>query len=178
MTYKLKPDTSAELSLWLDAYDDIYSDFDSRRYLKRRISEDFVQELKMSLKYRNDQPGTLVLLLPAALRKTDLEQEIIASITMQVLERFSSLQRSTLHTLMLGLILFFGGMAILVTSSLIAFKYLQGYLPVLLRILFEPAGWFMIWNGLDFLLYQYRKVKREQNFYRKLSRMNIRFRDI
>ena len=30
----------AEVSLWLDDFNDIYSDFDSRHFLKRRISDD------------------------------------------------------------------------------------------------------------------------------------------
>ena len=36
----------ADISLWLDDYDDLFSDFDSRNYLKRRVSEDFLEELK------------------------------------------------------------------------------------------------------------------------------------
>ena len=54
-----------EISLWLDSYDDIYSDFDSRHYLKRRISKDFIDELEASLKYRTGRVENLILLLPA-----------------------------------------------------------------------------------------------------------------
>ena len=54
----------AELNLWLDSYDDIYSDFDSRHYLKRRISEDFLYELRTEMKYKEHHAGDMVLLLP------------------------------------------------------------------------------------------------------------------
>ncbi len=53
-----------ELSLWLDEYADIYSDFDSRHYSKRRISTDFLNELKTALKYKDEKSDTLVLILP------------------------------------------------------------------------------------------------------------------
>ena len=53
-----------ELELWLDSYDDIYSDFDSRHYLKRRISEDFLHELRTEMKYNEQHASDMVLLLP------------------------------------------------------------------------------------------------------------------
>jgi hypothetical protein len=54
----------AELSLWLDYYDDVYADFDSRHYGKRRISDDFLFELRNALKYREERVNDLFLLLP------------------------------------------------------------------------------------------------------------------
>lgn len=53
-----------ELELWLDSYDDIYSDFDSRHYLERRISEDFLHELRIEIKYSEQHASDMVLLLP------------------------------------------------------------------------------------------------------------------
>ena len=50
----------AELNLWLDSYDDIYSDFDSSHYLKRRISEDFLYELRTEMKYNEHYSGDMV----------------------------------------------------------------------------------------------------------------------
>jgi len=52
----------------LDYYDDIYSDFDSRHYLKRRISEDFLFELRNALKYKRERVLDLLLLLPEQVR--------------------------------------------------------------------------------------------------------------
>jgi hypothetical protein len=36
---------SLDLSLWLDDYNDIYPEFDSRNYFKRRVLNDFVSEM-------------------------------------------------------------------------------------------------------------------------------------
>jgi len=62
-----------ELSLWLDSYDDIYSDFDSRHYYKRRISEDFLYELEREMKYKEDEASCLMLLLPNQQRDEAVE---------------------------------------------------------------------------------------------------------
>jgi len=51
----------AELSLWLDSYDDIYSDFDARTLLKRRVSEDFIHELGIA--FRRREENTRIFLL-------------------------------------------------------------------------------------------------------------------
>jgi len=69
-----------ELSIWLDYYDDIYSDFDSRHYLKRRISEDFLHELRMAKKYKRERVTDLLLFLPQEKREGNSEKMIINSL--------------------------------------------------------------------------------------------------
>ncbi len=168
----------SELSLWLDAYDDVFSDFDSRNYLKRRVSEDFIEELRMSLKYRKDRPDALLLLMPAEQRHQDMEQQIILSINQQFGERWTVLHESVRRILFRGFIMLCSGLLIMMLSSVIVYRNQQGYVPVLLRVILEPAGWFIIWNALDSLMYEYRKIKKEQAFYRILSRLKIYFKDI
>ena len=69
-----------ELNLWLDSYDDIYSDFDSRHYNRRRISEDFIHELRTEMKYRNMDAEHLVLFLPQSIRNEKSEKVILESL--------------------------------------------------------------------------------------------------
>ena len=63
----------SEISLWLDNYDDIYSDFDSRHFLKRRISEDFLHELRLSKKYKRERATDLLLFMPGEKRTESSE---------------------------------------------------------------------------------------------------------
>ena len=67
-----------ELSLWLDYYDDIYSDFDSRQYPKRRISDDFLYELKDAFKYRSERYNDIFLYLPQE-KRTETTEKIISA---------------------------------------------------------------------------------------------------
>ena len=169
---------SAEISLWLDTYDDLYSDFDSRHYRKRRISEDFIEELKMSLKYREDPPRALALLLPAGSRDTTLEAAIQVNIEQQLLDRLTSLKLKVRKIARRAVLMLATGMALMTTCVVLQAKMDQVYLLALIRSLPEPAAWFMIWTGLDAFIYHYRKAVQEQSFYHTLSRLTIYFGDI
>ncbi|MGN6567509.1 MAG: hypothetical protein ACTHJ0_06140 [Flavipsychrobacter sp.] len=166
----------AELSLWLDSYDDIYSDFDSRHYLKRRISEDFIDELRMSLKYRPDNPDTLQLLLPAQVRNAEIEKEILSSIKEQFRERMQIYEDKRKRTWLQGLSLLISGMILMAADAYIVYK--ASYFNTLLKVAMEPASWFMIWTGLDVLIYDYRKTRSDADFYKCLHQLHIHFRDI
>ena len=166
----------AELSLWLDSYDDIYSDFDSRHYLKRRVSEDFIDELRMSLKYRTDKPDRLLLLLPAQLRNAEIEKEILSSIKEQLKDRLQISDEKRKRTWLQGLKLLISGMLLMAADAFVVYK--ATYLNTLLKVIVEPASWFTIWTGLDVLIYDYRKVKAETDFYKCLHQLHIHFKDI
>ena len=45
----------------------------------------------------------------------------------------------------------------------------------LLLVLFEPAGWFMLWVGLDHLVYASKDKKKELAFYSKMIKSEINF---
>lgn len=167
----------AELSLLLDSYDDIYSDFDSRHYLKRRISEDFIEELKASMKYKPEHPDALILLLPSQLRDAEVEKPIVSSIKEQIKGRENVLNEKARRTRNRGLSMLTAGVLIMIADSLIFYRARTGYFVILLRIIMEPAGWFMIWNGLDFLIYEYRTIVKENAFYRAVGALSIHFKD-
>ncbi len=71
----------ADIKLWLDSYNDIYSDFDSRHYLKRRISEDFLDELRNELKISELLIGDIIFLLPQSERNEPSEKIIAKGLT-------------------------------------------------------------------------------------------------
>lgn len=167
----------AELSLWLDSYDDLYSDFDSRYYLKRRLSEDFIDELKEALRFRTEQFDSLVLLLPHRLRNSDIEKDIPASVREQLGKRLQVLHQKAKGMRRRGILLLAAGMLIMIVDSIISYKFGGGYVFNLLRIILEPAGWFMIWNGLDFLIYEYRTIMRDTTFYEAVCALSVHFRD-
>ena len=165
------------LSLWLDSYDDIYSDFDSRLYHKRRVSEDFVDELKAALKYRPEIPEALLLLLPPKKRDAKAEFEIVPSLKVQFDQRRNIIFGKETKIRKRGLMMLLSGVVIMVADSLISYKGGSNYVTGLVRIIMEPAGWFMLWNGLDFLLYEYRTLKKEADIYRTMAELRVHFAD-
>ena len=169
----------AELRIWLDTYDDIFSDFDSRGYRKRRISEDFIEELKASTRYRHEPPEAILIALPPALRNAEIETEIISSIKDQFSERERLLQARAKKMRARGLTLFISGMLIMIADAIISlYKITNNLLFSLIKITTEPAAWFMVWHGLDSLIYDLREINKEHGFYKIASGLSIRFIDL
>lgn len=165
-----------ELELWLDSYDDIYSDFDSRHYVKRRISEDFLHELRTEMKYKEHYASDMVLLLPQNCRDQTSEKIIADSLS----DFFSNLFRfhhdKCRKKLSNGILLFVLGICIMLLNSWISYRFAESFPVIGLRVLLEPAGWFFLWAALDFLFYDFTELKKERNFYKGLSEMHIHFK--
>lgn len=166
----------AELSLWLDSYDDIYSDFDSRNYLRRRISEDFLFELRKELKYKGDHAKDMLLLLPQDRRDASAENIIADSLQDFFKQQFHLYQEKCRNKVNQGLLLMVGGITVMVVNAWINFQSRHSFPLTALRILLEPAGWFLMWAALDFLFYNYSLLKREREFYRELQEIHIHFK--
>lgn len=165
-----------ELSLWLDHYNDIYSNFDSRNYAKRRISEDFLYELKNILKQREEKESMLVFYLPEKRRSPVDESMISGSLRQYFKKQFQLQQAHCRKKLKRGLLFLFTGMLI-ITGNILAIYYIRNsFFPTALRLLLEPAGWFFLWTSLEFLFGDYRELMNERSFYKELSEIKIEFK--
>jgi hypothetical protein len=165
-----------ELSLWLDYYDDIYSDFDSRHYLKRRISEDFLHELHVAVKYKKERATDLVLLLPQEKRDESSEKIIINSLKEFFTDQFRNYNDKFKKKLNTGIILLLTGLVIMAINSFISFKAVHSFSTTIVKIILEPAGWFLLWLSFDFLFYDLREIRKDKDFFNGLSEMNIHFK--
>ena len=66
----------SEISVALDSYDDIFSDFDPRDYSKRGLSEDFINEVKKASRAKPTGGLELKILIPENLRNKSHEHVI------------------------------------------------------------------------------------------------------
>ena len=64
----------SEISLWLDTYDDIFSDFDPRPYSQREMSEDFLKEI--SRRYLEGKHGRFEVHFTIPSSERDLKAEM------------------------------------------------------------------------------------------------------
>lgn len=166
----------AELNLWLDSYDDIYSDFDSRNYLKRRISEDFLHELHTEKKYKEEHAGEMVLLLPKEGRDEQSEKIIADSLTDFFTSQFRFHLDKCRKKMNNGFLFLISGIICMLLNSWVSYNAAESFLAIGLKVLLEPAGWFLLWAAFDFLFYDFAELKRERNFYKELSEMHIHFK--
>lgn len=164
-----------DLSLWLDDYDDIYSDFDSRNYLKRRVSTDFTDELRMAIKNKNEEINNLVLLLPAEKRENETEQKNLQSLkTYFDRQLFASKKKYSKH-LKEGILFFIIAISLMVINSVISFRLNNNLLSSIIRIILEPSGWFLVWISFDMLYYDLKELKNDKDFFQELSELKIFF---
>src|SRR5690349_16056289 len=70
----------SELSIWLDTYDDIFSDFDSRPYTDRALSDDFLNEMRKIVREKPGGSVELKLLIPTRLHNIETERIIIKNL--------------------------------------------------------------------------------------------------
>src|SRR3990172_6758605 len=66
------------ISLWLDNYDDVFSDFDPRPFSERAISDDFLSEAKKMFRENSKGRFELRLLIPEAVRNSK-EESLVSS---------------------------------------------------------------------------------------------------
>jgi hypothetical protein len=167
----------SEISLILDTYDDIFSDFDPRPYSERALSDDFLIEAKKAMK---DKPSGIVelkFLIPT--HERDLINEVL--IKKRLREHFKKhinlIGNERKKARKKGAILAFVGMILMFLASFIILKYSDKQLLFSFLItLLEPASWFLFWEGLNYAIFESRSLNPDLEFYKRMSKCEISFR--
>ena len=172
---KLTEKNQNNVSIWLDNYDDIFSDFDPRNLNERNISDDFLDELKKLVSETSFQIQEIKLLLPSD-KRNDESERIISSrlhaffkknITEQKNERTKT-KKNGIGILITGLIL------LLIAGYISKFQTAN----ILIRVLFvitEPSGWYFAWSGFEKIFSISENKRITFSFYQKLARSKIQF---
>ena len=164
-----------ELNIWLDTYDDLYSDFDSRHFSKRLVSEDFIHELKRNAKEIREPISELLLHLPDDVRKPPLEAGIVQSLKQYFQNQHLAIRSEIHHLRRKGLLLTLLGFILMIVAAYVDYINAASFLFSVIRVILEPAGWFLIWNGLETLIYELKTRKVQFLFFEKLNHCNIQF---
>ena len=161
------------ISLILDSYEDIFSDFDPRPYSERGLSDDFIGECRRAI--REHTGGVeLRLMVPRKKRKLEDEKLIKRRIEDHIRKHFKQkqdeikkLKQTGIKWIILGTILMFG-------TALVK-TYKSSFLINLLFVIAEPAGWFSFWEGLGKIFIDSEDKNPEYEFYKKMSKTKIIF---
>ena len=163
-----------EISLWIDNYDDIFSDFDPRSYSQRALSDDFLIEAKKAVR---EAKGVLILrfLVPTSVRNNQQESMIRRRLREHFRKHHDNAEREMRGLVRNGILLALGGFALMLAAAFIAHAQRESFLSIFLTVLFEPAGWFMVWYGMDKIFYTAKEKRTELDFYQKMSKVDIDF---
>lgn len=165
----------AEINILLSSYNDIFSDFDPSAYADRVLSDDFIIQAKKISKTKSGNKMLLRLLLPANKRNEQDEKVIIKRLYSYFKSVHQQLESEVRKTNTRGFILTLIGIIIMIAASYISFMKPEKYNMHLLLVLFEPAGWFLLWAGLDHLVYSSKETKKELDFNLKMAKSEINF---
>ena len=169
----------SEISIVLDTYDDIFSDFDPRPYIYRALSDDFLIEIKKAVR---DKPSGIIelkLLMPSDKRKLDQENLVKRRLRdhfkkhyLQMINEVGYIKRKAIGMIILGI-------ALMICAAFVSYYFLENgkFISHLLIVLLEPAGWFIFWTGLDQIFYEIKDKKPGLDFYEKMSQAEIWFYD-
>jgi len=168
------------ISMVLDSYDAIFSDFDPRPYEERALSDDFLVECKKAVLAKKTGNVEVRLLIPTHLRKQNDEIRIKKRLKDYFRKHFNE-EKSVINGIKWrGIVWILLGSVILTLSTLL-FEYKGTMLPKLkllwdfLFILSQPAGWFMFWEGLGMVFLEAQQEMPNYNFLKKMQSAEIYF---
>ena len=104
------------------------------------------------------------------------EKIIAASLVNFFASQFRFHEEKCRNKLNKGMLLLASGILTMLLNSWVSYRYEASFPVIALKVLMEPAGWFLLWGALDFLFYDFSGLKKERNFFKKLSDMHIHFR--
>jgi hypothetical protein len=164
----------SEISVILDTYDDIFSDFDPRPYDLRSLSDDFLSELRKSARQKGSKVE-LKIMVPEALRKPEQESIIKKRIKSHYRSAAEQVRKEILKMRKKGGLFILVGVSILTLAIVLMSTIPEGFTQTFMLFLLEPAGWFTIWTGFDYVFVGPTSRYDERDFYHKMSNSEISF---
>ncbi|NCO18230.1 hypothetical protein COT60_00330 [Candidatus Pacearchaeota archaeon CG09_land_8_20_14_0_10_30_9] len=167
----------SNVGLFIDDYDDIFSDFDSRPYSQKLLSEDLLNEMDRVTKDKKDDNIELKFFVPKEKRNISTESIIKKRIKVYFKKHFILSKRAKRKVLMEGFLFSFFGVFFMILATFFTTRESQSSIIIFLAVLFEPAGWFLFWEGLDLMIFESKEKSSKLEFYKKLSKSKIIFED-
>lgn len=161
---------TAEISLKLERYDDIFSDFDIRPYSSRALSVDFLDEIKRASCDKRDEGIELVLYVPAKERSESREATIKERLAAHFKRHYRLLMEEKRRIIRLGTSMVTLGILCMIAAAFIVFgDPTRSLLLSFLVVFLEPAAWFLLWEGMDQIIFNSKGINPDLHFYKKMS---------
>jgi len=173
---KQRLDDINAISIAIDTYDDIFSDFDPREILDRDLSEDFINEL--GHRHRQNPKGKydVLLVAPKAIEDPAAEKKIISRLNRYFHQKYLRYKKTIDELRIRGGIYVVFGMLLLSSLTLLGYYGKLNKLTLeLTGIIFMPLGWFGIWEGFSKMIEIPFKLNNDTQTYKRLSKASYKF---
>ena len=166
----------SSVSLLLDSYGAIFSDFDPRPYSQRSLSDDFLIESKKAVKDKSLGKIELKLLINEKFRNPHTEAIIKKRLKEHFKNHLNSHKNDVKKIIKQGISFVIAGILLMFIATYILFKSEEASLIMSFLVVFlEPGGWFLFWEGLDLVIFEAKKKKPDLDFYKKMSKCEVSF---
>ncbi|MEK6958665.1 MAG: hypothetical protein AABW59_01325 [archaeon] len=165
----------SEVSLILDTYDDIFSDFDPRPYNERALSDDLLLELKRATRERSSGVIELKFLVPLHARDLNYESLIKRRLKDHFKKHYEYESTEIGNMKKKGILLAGAGLTLSALAAVVLPNASENVFFNVIIVLIEPAAWFTIWTGFDSLFNLWRQREPDQQFYNKMTKSEITF---
>jgi len=170
-------DESGQINFMIDEYQDLFSDFDSRSFDKKSLSDDFLKECRKASVDKKVEGIELQILLPKKIKDEKKEEMIKDRLKNHFIKHYHLLNDEKYKIIKKGLILLFFALLDLAVSTF-AHYLLENQNALMLSlfyVVFDPLGILLLWEGVDNLIFGPKKIKEDLNFYFKMSKVKIVF---
>jgi len=162
------------ISLILDDYNDIFSDFDPRPYSEKALSVDFLDECRRASKEKpEDGKFELRFLIPSNLRKVREEGLIKKRLKDHFKKHMQEVSGEVGVLKKEAYGWFIAGIVLMVLGTLLYDS--DSFIKRFLLVLIEPAGWFLFWEALNKLTVDVKEKNPDLKFYQKMANAEIIF---
>lgn len=167
--------TMRDISISIDFYDDIFSDFDPRPFSQRELSKDFLAEL--ATRHMETKKGQIEVrfILPALERDGKIE----ATIKKRLREHFEAEVRQLSEEVQRGqrrgMLYMAVGFAFLFIELVGATFYPDSFLQKIIGILLVPAGWYGMFTGIEKIIETEDGLRPKKEMMHKFTKCNYIF---
>ncbi len=168
---------TSDIELWIGDYDYIFSDFDSRPYSERLLSEDLLTEMNRVSKDKKSEEIEIQFIMPNDKRDQKKEAVIKKRLKDQFKINLKNIEETKKKILRQGSTFVFFGIIFMVIATFFLTNNGNNYFLTFLSVISEPAGWFLFWEGLNLLIFDVKKKLPDLEFYDKISKAKINFVD-
>lgn len=165
-----------EITIRLDTYEDIFSDFDPRPYSGRELSDDFLKEIQR--RYMEDKHGRFEIHFTIPSSERDTKEE--ALIKKRLREHFAFMRQREVEaiasTRQMGYIYIISGAVVLLGNvfALFALEESSVFYQII-SVLMVPAGWYGMYTGMGKVIDEPALSVEKKKLYDKFERANYIF---
>jgi len=163
------------ISLSLDSYEDIFSDFDPRPFSEKALSVDFLEEAERASRDKVSGAIELNLLVPKNKRSSSKEKVIRRRLRDHFKKHLEMLKKEKMEIIRRGIIFFVFGIIFMFLGAYIHFSWEDSIFTSFLIVILEPAGWFSFWEGLRQIIFDSKQINPKLEFYKKMHECVINF---